>query len=57
MLYVFKCMIDGHQAIFRRMKATNVCLSKTVVNFDGEVKVWVNQCFESNDICGVALNR
>lgn len=45
-------MLDGHQAIFKKMKATSVSLEKSVITKNGEVKVWVNQKFERNDISG-----
>lgn len=52
MLYILKNMLDGHQAIFKKMKATSVSLEKCVVTPEGEVKVWVNQYLERNDISG-----
>ncbi len=42
-MYIFKNLLEGHQAIFKKMKATSVSLEKCIVNMDGCVKVWVNQ--------------
>lgn len=50
-------MLDGHQAIFKKMKATSVSLEKCVVTVSGQVKVWINQQFERNDISGEILSK
>lgn len=41
-------MLDGHQAIFKKLKATSVSLDKTVITAKGEIKVWTNQQLERN---------
>jgi hypothetical protein len=57
MLLILKGMLDGHQAIFNKMKATSVSLEKTVVNASREIKVWVNHHLERNDISGEVLTN
>lgn len=57
MLYILKNMLEGHQAIFKKMRATSVNLEKCVVTPEGEIKVWVNQHLERNDISGEILSR
>jgi hypothetical protein len=41
-------MLDGHQAIYKKLKATSVSLEKTLISTNGLVKVWVNQHLERN---------
>jgi hypothetical protein len=36
-------MLDGHQAIYKKLKATSVSLDKIFITLKGEVKVWINQ--------------
>jgi hypothetical protein len=36
-------MLDGHQAIYKKLKATSVSLDKTFITEQGEIKVWINQ--------------
>ena len=50
-------MLNGHQAIFKKMKATSVSLEKCVVTIKGEIKVWINQQLERNDISGEILTK
>lgn len=50
-------MLEGHQAIFKKMKATSVSLEKCVVTVSGHVKVWINQQLERNDISGEILSK
>jgi hypothetical protein len=50
-------MLDGHQSIFRKLKATTVSLDKCVITASGKIKVWVNQHLERNDISGEILNK
>jgi hypothetical protein len=49
-------MLDGHQAIFKKLKATSISLNKTFITPQGDVRVWVNHHLERNDISGEILN-
>jgi hypothetical protein len=57
LLLVLRHMLDGHQSIFKKLRATSVSLEKSVITAEGKVKVWVNQHLERNDISGEILNR
>ena len=45
-------MIDGHEAIFKKLGATSISLDKCGLNQDGELKVWINNHFDRNDMSG-----
>ena len=49
-------MLDGHEAIFKKLGATSVSLDKCGLNVEGEIKVWVNHYFDRNEISGEILN-
>jgi hypothetical protein len=50
-------MLDGHQAIYKKLKATSVSLDKSFITAQGDIKVWINQKLERNDISGEILNQ
>jgi hypothetical protein len=57
LLLVLRAMLDGHQAILKKLKATTVGLDKTFVTKEGRVKVWVTSRLECNDIAGEVLTQ
>jgi hypothetical protein len=36
-------MLDGHQIIYKKLKATSVSIEKTYINTNKEIKIWINQ--------------
>ena len=53
--YILNNMLDGYEAIFRRVGVCSVSLDKCGLNKDGILKVWINSQFERNDVSGEVL--
>ena len=54
-LHILSNMIDGYEAILRRIGACSISLDKCGFNADGVLKVWVNSQLERNDVSGEIL--
>ena len=56
-LHILINMIDGYEAIFRKIGVCSVCLDKCGLNKEGVMKVWINNQFERNDVSGEILTN
>lgn len=54
-ILVVNSLLDGHQAIYRKLGATSVSLDKAGITKNGQVKVWIHQELDRNDISGEIL--